>query len=282
MTGNFKKICRIGVICVGCLVLLGGSFVFCEEEEANEKILGFTLNNFDEQNRKTWDLSGDTLEMFGDEVHLTEVNANVYGDEDDMNLVADTGIFNRADGKVHLQDNVVITSKSGAKMMTDTLDWLQKKQLVTTDDKVNIYRGTLTAEGLGATGRADLKQMSLREEVHVDIEPEEGDDSMRKTTIICDGPLDIDYQNGTAVFNKNVEAFDGESQLFADKMTGFFDSETKQIVKVIAEGNVKMIRGKDEAYGQRAIYDAETQQISLVGRPKLVIYSQTDEEKEEN
>ena len=280
MRRKFKKICLVFVVCFLCLGFLCQDIVFAQDDPS-EKILGFTLNNFDDKNNKTWDLAGETLEMFGDDIHLTQVNANVYGEKDNMNLVADTGTFNRVDGKVHLQDNVVITSESGAKMMTDTLDWLQKNQLVTTDDKVNIFRGNLEAEGLGAVGRTDLKQMSLKEEVKVDINPENEDDTMRKTTIICDGPLDIDYQKGSAVFNNNVEAFDGESQLFADKMTGYFDNESKEIVKVIAEGNVKMLRGKDKAYGKKAIYDAKTQQVSLVGRPKLVIYSQMDEKEGE-
>lgn len=244
-------------------------------------MLGFTLNNFDDKNNKTWDLSGATLETVGEVIELTEVNANVYGEEDNMNLVADTGTYNRTEGKVHLEDNVVITSESGAKMMTDTLDWFQKQQLVTTEDKVNITRGNLEAEGTGAVAKPDLKQMSLKKEVQVDVHPEEDNETMNKVTIVCDGPLDIDYQKGEAIFQNNVEAYDGERQLFADKMTGFFDQQTKQIARVVCEGNVKIVRGKDIAYSERAIYNAEDQQVSLVGRPKLIIYSQKKEANEE-
>ena len=268
----------IGIVFGAICVSVAGMSVSAEQD-AGEKILGFTLNNFDEKNNKTWDLAGETLEMYGELINLTSVNANVYGEEDAMNVVADTGTFDRAEGKVHLQDNVVITSETGAKMMTDTLDWLQKQQLVSTQDKVNIYRGNLEAEGIGAEGKPDLKQMSLKKNVQVDITPEKQNEDFTKMTITCDGPLDIDYQEGKAVFNNNVEAYDGQRQLFADTMTGFFDQATKQIVRVVCEGNVKIVRGKDIAYSQRAIYNAQDQQISLIGRPKLVLYSQKEKEE---
>lgn len=251
------------------------------KEEPREKILGFELNNFDENNNKTWDLAGETLEMIGEVTQLTQVNANVYGEEDTMNVVADTGTYDRDKGKVHLQDNVIMTSETGAKVVTDTLDWLQKEQLVTTEDKVNIYRDTMEAEGVGAVGKPDLKQMSLKKDVRVDIDPQDENDPLRKITITCDGPLDIDYLKGEAVFNNNVEAFDKDRQLFADQMTGFFDTETKEMVRVVCVGNVKIIRGENIAYSERAIYNAENQQISLIGRPKLVIYQQEDEEEKE-
>lgn len=257
-----------------CGVFLRSASAVEDKKEADEKILGFELNNFDEKNNKTWDLRGDTLEMFGEVIQLTQVNANVYGEKDNMNVVADTGTYNRGEGKVHLEDNVVMTSESGAKVMTDTLDWFQKDQLVTTEDKVNISRGTMEAEGVGAVGKPDLKQLSLKKDVQVDIDPQDENDPTRKVTITCDGPLDIDYVKGEAIFNNNVEAVDSDRQLFADKMTGYFDQETKQIVKVVCEGNVKIVRAENIAYSQRAIYDANTQQISLIGRPKLIIYDQ--------
>ena len=249
------------------------------DRESDQKILGFSLSNFGEDNKKTWDLEGDTLEVFGNIIQLTNIKANLYGKQEDMVLTADTGTFDRTEGKLHLQDNVIIVSESGGKMMTDTLDWIQKNQLVTTEDKVNIYKDNMDAEGIGATGKTDLKQVSLNKDVQVNIN-EEQEGGAKTTTIVCDGPLDIDYQNQTAVFNNNVKANDGESELYADKMTGYFDKDTKKIIKIIAEGNVKIIRGKDTSYSDKAIYDAQNQTISLVGRPKLIIYSQEDDSEE--
>jgi LPS export ABC transporter protein LptC len=246
------------------------------DDKSDQKMLGFSLSNFGERNEKTWDLKGDTLEVFGSLLQLTNITANLYGKEEDVVLTADTGSFDRDEGKVHLQDNVKIASESGAKMLTDTLDWFQKNQLVTTQDKVNIYKESVQAQGVGGTGKTDLKQFSLNKDVQVDITSESPEDKtqLKKTTITCDGPLDIDYQAQTAVFNENVKADDAESQLYSDKMTAYFDKESKKIIKIIAEGNVKIVRGQDISYSEKAIYDAASQKISLVGKPKIVFYSE--------
>jgi LPS export ABC transporter protein LptC len=264
-----SKFALLILLCLGFLC-----FDVAAQEEADQKILGFSLSNFGEKNKKTWDLVGDTLEVYGSLIKLTNIKADLYGDEEDMVLTADSGTFDRSEGKLHLQDNVLMVTESGAKMMTETLDWLQNTQTVSTPDKVNIYRDNLEAEGVGAIGKPDLKQVSLNKEVKVDINSE-SQGEMKKTTITCDGPLDIDYQKQEAVFNENVKAFDGESEIYADKMTGYFDKETKQIIKVIAEGNVKIVRGQDISYSEKAIYDTSSKKISLSGRPKLVIYSES-------
>ena len=257
--------------------------IVAETNESDQKMLGFSLSNYNEKNEKVWDIEGDTLEVFGDMIYLTNIKANVYGEEEDMVLTADTGSFDRTEGKVHLQDNVIITSETGTKLMTDTLDWFQKNQLVTTEDKVNISREGLEAEGVGAVGHTDLKQVNLNKEVQVDITSEAEDKKgMKKTTITCDGPLDIDYQKDTAIFNENVKADDGESQLYADKMTAYFDKNTKKIIKIISEGNVKIVRGEDISYSEKAIYDAQNQKISLTGRPKIIFYSKQDIQETED
>jgi LPS export ABC transporter protein LptC len=276
-TENFHKLIFFLLITLVLSIILFpcAAVAVDAEKDSDQKILGFSLSNFGENNEKAWDLKSDTLEVFGNLIKLTNITANLYGKEDDMVLTADNGSYDRAEGKVHLQDNVLITSKSGAKMMTETLDWFQKNQLVTTDDKVNIYKGTVEAQGMGGVAKTDLKQMSLNKDVKVDITSESPDKKeLKKTTITCDGPLDIDYQKQTAVFNQNVKADDGESQLYADKMTGYFDKETKKIVKIIAEGNVKIVRGQDTSYSEKAIYDGAGQTVSLVGSPKIVFYSE--------
>lgn len=259
--------------CVLISLVVFNSNMAYANEESDQKILGFTLSNFGENNQKTWDLAGDKLEVFGNIIQLSNIKANLYGKQEDMVLTADSGTFDRLEGKMHLQDNVVIVSETGAKMMTDTLDWLQKNQVVTTEDKVNIYKNNIQAEGVGAVGKTDLKQVSLNKDVQVNINSD-SEGKMKQTTITCDGPLNIDYQKQEAVFNNNVKAYDGESELYADKMTGYFDKDTKKIVKIIAEGNVKIVRGQDTSYSDRAIYDAQNQKITLEGRPKLVFYSE--------
>jgi len=243
------------------------------QRQSDQKMEGFSLSNFGKNNEKEWDLFSDSLEVFGNVIEMTNVTAKLYGEEK-MILTANSGIFDRQEGQVKLKDNVIITSSSGAKMTTDSLNWLQNKQLVFTEDKVKIVKDNIIAQGQGAEAKPDLKQFNLKNDVKVDIDQERKTEGKPKTiTIVCDGPLDIDYLKQEAVFNRNVYANDGESELYSDKMTAYFDKDSKQLIEVVAEGNVKIIRGQDIAYSRKAIYNARTKKISLIGRPKLVFYS---------
>jgi lipopolysaccharide export system protein LptC len=152
---------------------------------------------------------------------------------------------------------------------------------VTTEDNVNITRGNIDAKGVGALGKTDLKQFSLNKEVTVDIN-EESEGKIKKITITCDGPLNIDYIKQEAVFNDNVKAIDVDQELYADKMTGYFDSKTKKLNKIVCEGNVKIVKGQDISYSEKAIYDSQGQKVSLVGRPRLIIYSSKEDTLKED
>jgi len=43
---------------------------------------------------------------------------------------------------------------------------------------------------------------------------------------------------------------------------------------IVAEGNVKIKRGDNMTYSEKAVYDAVSKKVSLAGRPKLVIYQE--------
>ena len=277
-----RKIRKISFSIIFAYFVLSGSLFnnVWAAKAPDQSMEGFSLSNFGKDNKKEWDLSGNTLEVFGNLIEMTNVTAKVYGN-DAIVLTSDTGSFNRNEGEVRLKDNVLIVSDSGMKMMSDTLNWMQNKDLVYTDDKVHIVRDNMVVQGLGAQGHPNLKQLNLKKDVTVDIEEQKDTEGgLRKITIVCDGPLDIDYLQQIAIFNNNVQAHDGESELYADKMTGHFDNETKQLTEIIAEGNVKIVRGQDIAYGQKAVYNSITQKISLIGRPRLVIYSMENKNTE--
>ena len=66
---------------------------------------------------------------------------------------------------------------------------------------------------------------------------------------------------------------DEKGKIYSDKMKAFLDPVTKDIIKVIAEGEVKVVRGEDSTYSQKAIYTTENQKIILLGRPRIYIHS---------
>ncbi|MFH0935815.1 MAG: LPS export ABC transporter periplasmic protein LptC [Candidatus Omnitrophota bacterium] len=269
-----------------------------DAQESDQQINDFNLVGYGERGKKSWDLSGKTANIFTDVVKLQDVEGNLYGKEEDVNLLADKGDFNKKDGKIHLEDNVVITTTSGMKLTTDSLDYDRKNQLMSTPDIVNIERENLTAVARGARGEPSLKKVALKEDVRLDIIPAstEGKPSSPKEKIVitCDGPLEIDYEKNIAEFNKNVKVDRDNSQIYSDKMIVYFipgakktegakedaaekDTSaglmTSSIDKIFARGNVKVVRGENTSYSDEAIYNAADSKIILQGRPKLILYS---------
>ena len=264
--------------------------------DSGQQINDFSLSGYGERGKKSWDVSGKTADILNDVVKMDKVVGNMYGAQDNIKLTSDKGEFNKAEGKVHLQDNVVVTTTSGAKLTTDSLDWDRKNQFVSTKDLVNIQKDNMTVVATGATGQTNLKKVELNKDVRLDIDQAGKDksappDPKNKIVITCDGPLQIDYEKNLAVFENNVKVERPDSVIYSDRMEVYFitgnKSEVKdkegqktagpmsggKIDKIIALGNVKVIRGENTSFSQKAIYSAVDQKLTLSGRPKLVIYS---------
>ena len=284
-----------------CVVALAITFVAlgtCQAEatktqgQSDQQVGDFSLSGYGERGRKTWDLAGKSADIFADTVKLRTIIGTMYQEKETIKLTADTGDFDKKEGMVHLQDNVVITTSSGAKMTTNSLDWDRKKNYVTTADPVNIERQNMITQALGASGQTNLKQVTLVKDVQVDITPVDaakprGDVNRTKITITCDGPLDIDYDKNMATFLNNVKVDRQDSQIYSDRMDVYFsagsqgekseaDSGTamsSSIDKIVSKGNVRIIRGENTSYSDEAVYTASDRKITLIGRPRLVIFS---------
>ncbi|MFH1457598.1 MAG: LPS export ABC transporter periplasmic protein LptC [Candidatus Omnitrophota bacterium] len=264
-------------------------------QESGQQIQDFSLAGYGEKGKKSWDLSGKTADIFTEIVKLNDVVGNLYGKEEDVRLTAERGDFNKEDGCVHLEQNVIITTSSGVKLMTDALDWDRKNQLISTANPVDIQRDNLRALASGARAEPNLKRIALEKDVRLDIDPVhqekiEGSCDEEKVVITCDGPLEIDYEKNVAVFNNNVKVEKQEILIYSDRMDVFFssglaDNEKKEktsmmagnkIEKIVSTGHVKIVRGLNVSYSEEAIYTALDKKITLNGRPRLVIYSAED------
>ena len=257
------------------LVIFLFSSMMIYAEDSPQQFQGFNLVGYGEGGKKSWDLKGDNADIVGDMVELTNLTANAYGEEQ-MNVTAQTGIMNKANGQMHLEKDVVMTTQTGAKLTTDSLDWDREKDLVQTDDKVVLTKDDMTATGTGAIGHPNLRSAQLNKDVTVNMKTEPSEQSTGAITITCDGPLEMEYLNEKATFNTNVVAIDGDRKLMADKIEALFDTATKQIKEMICIGNVVIIQGKNESHSDKAIYEATTKKLTLLGTPKLILYTQNN------
>ena len=244
------------------------------DDDPNQKFNGFNLQGYDEAGEKAWEVNGDTANIVGSEVILSNVDANTFG-EQTMNVVAKTGIVDQTSGKMHLQEDVVITSEDGQQMMTDTLDWDRNKDLVTTEDDVLITGKQMMVTGEGLWSKPGSKLAKIHKDVTVVVDTESKEETAGKTvTITSDGPMVIDQAKSIATFEENVVAFQEDQTLKADRMEIYFDKEMSGIEKMVCVGNVEIEQGENKSYAQRAVYQATTQKLTLSGRPKLVLQTE--------
>ena len=242
-------------------------------EEQNQKFQGFNLQGYGENGEKTWDVNGDSADIHGSEIKLSNVVANSYG-KDKVNVTAQNGTVDQASGNMLLQKDVVVTSDSGAQLLTDSLDWNRQKDTVTTQDGVIITHEGLTATGKGMEARPGLKSAQINKDVTVRVDPSAYKSDSKTITVTSDGPMVIDEANSMASFEENVVAVSEDRILKADKMEIYFDAKAKTIKQMVCTGHVEITQGENKSYADKAVYHADEKRVVLSGRPKLIMLTE--------
>ena len=250
-----------------------------------QQMLDFNLAGYGAQGQKTWDVQGAQMDMSGNDIKITDMTAHLYGAKENMVLTSDQGQFDKEAGIVHLKSNVKAVTDSGAQLTTETLDWAQKKQLITSDDQVNITKGNMKAVAIGIEAQPDFKVAKLEKDVVMTIDTDQMTKGVGKESqgtkkspmvITCDGPMELNYEKQFAVFEKNVKVEGDATQgtMTADQMTVYFGQTSKQIDKMVAQGHVKIVRGENISMSDGAVFTASDKKLLLTGRPKLVLYTE--------
>ncbi len=255
------------------LIFITAGIIPSYADDAPQQFEGFNLSGYTQDGEKSWDVKGDTAVFMGTMIAMTNIIAHGYG-EQKMNLTAKTGTVDQASGNMHLEKDVVITSDTGMKMTTNSLDWQREKDLVTTNDQVVLVDDKISAVGTGVLAHPNLKTAQMNEDVTVKMKtdsPNPGEDTV---TITCDGPMEVDQAKQQAVFNNNVVAFQQGRQLKADRMELYFNQETKQIKELVCLGHVAITMGANTTYSQKAVYRSADQKLVLSGQPKLILVTE--------
>lgn len=202
----------------------------------DQQVMSFSLAGYEKSGKKKWEVEGKSADIMAEVVNLTSVVAKAYGEEAKMTLVADKGVFNRVSNDVHFESNVVVTSSDGSVLSTEALDWKNDEEKIHADKAVKI------------TSQKPV------------------------TTITCDGPMEVNYGKNYAEFNNKVKVEDERGQIYCDKAVAYYDSKTRQVTKIVATGNVKIVRGGSWTFSDEAVYLAQEQKVILTGSPKVMIY----------
>ncbi len=292
------KIFFLGVAVVfflGALVHAQGEIPVSSEPQQMED---FNLIGYGADGKKTWEVAGASMDMLEDEIKITDITARMFGDRENLVVTADRGNFDKQTGIVRLTDNVRAVTDGGLELKTEVLDWSQTQRVISTDEVVRVERENLTAVGTGFKAEPDAKIAKFEKDVILTIEQQEGEEAvpeppkaleqpfggMGKLIITCDGPMELDYGKQVAVFHDNVKVESeggGQGTMIADKMTVRFDTETDQIDRIEAEGNVQIQREENISYSDGAVFTSAERKVILTGRPKLILFTEGGDEAAE-
>lgn len=249
------------------LLALTGEFKAYPEQ----KVKDFYLSNFTEDGTREWEVEGDEAIIHDEYVDIEEMKANYYPENDTILITSNKARLNKTNMDVELKEDVHISNQDGATLVTDSLNWQREKNFINTSDRVKTTRDSLQITATGLSADTQLKEADFEKDVEVIFS-----DAQRGgvSTATCSGPLEIEYNKGIAIFNQDVVFVDREGKLYCDKATFFFNTEDKTIIKVIAVGNVKILRGQNITYADKATYYEAGQRIVLEGRPRVIYYPQ--------
>lgn len=192
-----------------------------------------------------------------------------------VDFEAKKAVYHTDGSTLELRDDVKFKTTEGLELETEVIKWDKDRDLVSTNKEVRINKNdpNIDIKGRGMAAKPGLKTVKLDHEVEVVIPQEDS----KYIVITCDGPLEVSYDDGMAIFRNEVKVSQKDSELYTDLATIYFDSKTKILDKIVADGNVRLIRGKDTSYSEKAVYYAKDKRIVLEGRPRLVIFPEQAE-----
>jgi LPS export ABC transporter protein LptC len=234
-----------------------------------QRINDFYLSNYDEDGRRKWEIKGKEAVVHGKYVDINKMRAKYYAGRDIISIKSKKAQLNKGSLNVFLKEDVSVENTEGVRLITDSLNWRRDDSKIETNAWVEAHRANMQVRAKGLNADTQFKKIDFQEDVEVNFPSKEGS---YPTTITCNGPLEIRYNEGKAVFNENVVVKDNNGTLFSDKVDVFFDKEKGEIIKIICKGKVKIIRNDNVVFAQKATYLGEEEKVILEGNPRLIYF----------
>jgi len=86
---------------------------------------------------------------------------------------------------------------------------------------------------------------------------------------ISSDELEMDMKKSTVTYRGRVVVTQGEMTMKSQVLTGYYDSEAKEIKKIVANGKVHVTQEGRVATGAKAVFDVKEQTIILTGNPVM-------------
>ncbi|HCB93308.1 MAG TPA: LPS export ABC transporter periplasmic protein LptC [Selenomonas sp.] len=134
---------------------------------------------------KIWDLTADKMNVHTttQDVELVNPVGHYFqADGNTIELRAKSGVYNQATKNVHIQDEVTVTSKDGAKLVCDKLDWVAGEELIVAEGNVKVTKDDILAEGDRIEARKGVGHLKIQGNAHIvkGVNQDEKQDGQKK------------------------------------------------------------------------------------------------------
>jgi len=245
------------------------------QSETDQTMSEFTLTGYNQDGATQWVMNGRGATLDGDVVTIIRPDAVGYEPGRTAHLTASVANMQQNTRHVRLEHDVTIHTSDGLWLTSPVLHWIPDQDQIATDQPVRIETDHMLLRGRGASGLTQLKRAKVFEDIEVVLNPSDekvASDTPQHVTITCDGPLTFDYEHHVATFEKNVHVKDPSGDLYSDLLIAYLDETTHTIRYADAVGRVRIQQDQNTALSERAVYEPAIGKITLVGRPSLLIY----------
>ena len=131
-----------------------------EGNELSEEINGVRL----------WDLTAEKMiiDAGTQNAVMNKLLGHFYqADGRSIEFRADNGVYDYGTKNIHVEGNISIETSDGAKLTSETLDWLSAEELLVAEGDVRITRDDLKATGDRAESADGLKKFWLKGHAHI-------------------------------------------------------------------------------------------------------------------
>ncbi len=129
-----------------------------DQIDIKHRVHSFKLEGFTKSGENQWSIEGDFAKIIDEDIILSSIKGESFGEDFSVILTADKGIYNRASGLTELDGNVIVTTSDGGKVSMDFARWDAKKEEIKTDSRVIIEHGGIILEGTGALVRRSKRR----------------------------------------------------------------------------------------------------------------------------
>ena len=119
---------------------------------------------------KIWDISADSMQVDTTTQNVEMVNPVGHFYPQDGNTVelrAKHGTYNQMTKNVHVENEVTVTTKDGAKLTAETLDWVAGEELLIAMGKVKVTKDDLLAEGDRIEAQKGFQHFKIQGNAHI-------------------------------------------------------------------------------------------------------------------